>query len=129
MWPGSIRGLQPAAAAQRWLDLGPSLVAVTLGPDGVVSAGRGAGAVRRPAVPVAVVDTVGAGDAFMSALIAGLAGRRLLGAAHRDRLAVLGNDGLSDVLAQAVLAAALTCARAGADPPTADELTATGRLR
>ena len=119
-------GLQAAAAAERWLDLGPSLVAVTLGPDGVVAAGRGAGAVRRPAVPVAVVDTVGAGDAFMSALIAGLARRRLLGASHRSRLAALATDELSEVLADAALAAALTCARAGADPPTADELTQAG---
>jgi fructokinase len=113
---------EPAAVAQRWLGLGPSLVAITLGPDGVIAVGSAAGPVQRPAVPVTVVDTVGAGDAFMAALVAGLGERGLLGRARSDRLAALDGAELAAVLDGAALAAALTCARLGADPPTGDEL-------
>ena len=115
-------GVATAEVAQRWLALGPALVAVTLGSDGVVAAGRAAGVVRRPAVEMTVVDTVGAGDAFMSALIAGLSGRGLLGADRRDRLAATDASTLTAVLDEAALAAALTCARPGADPPSRAEL-------
>jgi fructokinase len=112
----------PAAVADRWLGLGPSLVAITLGPDGVVAVGSAAGPVQRPAVPVTVVDTVGAGDAFMAALVAGLGERQLLGRAQSGRLAALDGAELAAVLDGAALAAALTCSRPGADPPTGDEL-------
>jgi fructokinase len=112
----------PAAVAERWLGLGPSLVAITLGPGGVVVVGSAAGSVQRPAVPVTVVDTVGAGDAFMAALVAGLGERHLLGRAQSGRLAALEGAELAAVLDGAALAAALTCARLGADPPTGDEL-------
>ena len=112
----------PASVAQRWLELGPAWVVVTLGPDGVVAAAAGAGLVQRPAAAVSVVDTVGAGDAFMAALIAGLASRALLGRAGRDHLSGADRATMEALLDQAALAAALTCARAGADPPTAEEL-------
>jgi fructokinase len=112
----------PAVVAMRWLGLGPSLVAITLGPDGVIAVGSAAGPMERPAVPVTVVDTVGAGDAFMAALVAGLGERGLLGRAQSGRLATLGRAELEAVLDGAALAAALTCARLGADPPTSDEL-------
>jgi fructokinase len=112
----------PDAVAQRWLAAGPALVVVTLGPEGSLAAGSAAGTVRRPAVPISVVDTVGAGDAFMAALIAGLARRDLLSDPDRGDLAALGAGTLADVLDSAALAAALTCARPGADPPTVEEL-------
>jgi fructokinase len=112
----------PASVAQHWLELGPACVVVTLGPDGVVAAGAEAGLVQRQAAAVSVVDTVGAGDAFMAALIAGLASRALLGRAGRDQLSGADRATMEALLDQAALAAALTCARAGADPPTADEL-------
>ena len=110
------------AVAARWLGLGPSLVVVTLGPDGVLAVGSATGVLRRPSVPVAVVDTVGAGDAFMAALIAGLGERSLLGRAQAGRLAALDGAELAALLDDASLAAALTCARPGADPPTRDQL-------
>ncbi|HEY6597423.1 MAG TPA: PfkB family carbohydrate kinase [Asanoa sp.] len=72
--------------AEAWLAKGPSLVAVTLGPAGVIVAARQAGVLRRPGRNVAVVDTVGAGDAFMSALLAGLHRLDLLGADRRGDL-------------------------------------------
>jgi len=112
----------PPTVAAKWLGLGPSLVAITLGPEGVLAAGAASGLVRRPAVPVTVADTVGAGDAFMAALIAGLGQRGLLGRAQTDRLAALAGGELATVLDDAALAAALTCSRPGADPPSAEEL-------
>jgi fructokinase len=54
----------------------------------------------------------------MSALIAGLDRRGLLGS---TRLAGV-EDHLEDVLATATRAAAITCTRPGADPPTLAEL-------
>ena len=108
--------------AQAWLALGPALVAITCGADGVVAVAAGAGLLRRPARPITVVDTVGAGDAFTSALLAGLYRRGLLGAERRAALAAIGEATLTEVLDEAVLAAAITCTRPGADPPVLAEL-------
>jgi len=103
---------------ERWLALGPVLVLVTRG-----AAGAGGWTATRsaeePARPVAVVDTVGAGDSFMSAALCALA--RL--APGRAALADLDRGGLGEVLRHAVTAAAITVSRAGANPPSAQELT------
>lgn len=119
-----LPGQTPEAVARAWLGQGPALVAVTLGADGVVAATRAAGVVHRPARRVTVVDTVGAGDAFTSALLAGLHRRGLLGAAHRDALRDVDAGTLAGLLEEATLAAAVTCTRQGAQPPTAEELRA-----
>lgn len=74
-----------------------------------------------PAPPCLVVDTVGAGDAYMAGLLVALAERRAL-----DRAALRGL-GPGDWLAAmrfASVAAALTCERAGADPPRRAEVEA-----
>jgi fructokinase len=119
-----LPGQTPIEVVEAWLALGPRIVAVTLGRSGVVAAGRRTGVVRRPGRPVTVVDTVGAGDAFMSTLLAGLYRRDLLGVEQRVRLREVDADTLSEILDEAVLASAITCTRRGADPPTADELLA-----
>jgi fructokinase len=117
-------GADPKSVLEDWLQRGPALVAVTLGGDGVI-AGTSAGVrSRRPSVPVTVVDTVGAGDTFSAALLAGLHRRQRLGAAARPTLRALDADTLAAVLDEAVLAAAITCSRRGADPPTIDDLLA-----
>lgn len=54
--------------AQRFLDNGARLVVVTLGPTGAVMVSR-EGVLPIPALPVDVVDTTGAGDAFMSGIL------------------------------------------------------------
>lgn len=109
--------------AASWLATGPSLVAITRGADGVLAAASAVGRlVRLPGLPVEVVDTVGAGDSFMSALIAGLYRRNALGAAERQTLRQLPEAILIEVLDEALRASAMTCTREGADPPTADEL-------
>jgi fructokinase len=73
-------------------------------------------------VPVTVIDTVGAGDTFSAALLAGLHRRGLLGAAARPALRAVDAETLDALLDEAALAAAITCSRRGADPPTADDL-------
>jgi fructokinase len=73
--------------------------------------------VRVPALRVQVVDTVGAGDAFMAGLIDALWSSNLLGAEQRPQLARISIDALTSVVQTAVLSSALTVARAGADLP------------
>jgi len=105
---------------ERILELGPRLVAITTGTLGAVALSR-EGQTRVPAVPVRVVDTVGAGDSFGAALIAALAGQ--------DALAQGSTRPLDDLLLEeavvyAVTAAALTCTRRGAVPPSRTEVDA-----
>jgi fructokinase len=68
-------------------------------------------------VPVEVVDTVGAGDAFMSGLIDALWARGLLGSTRREDLRCIGSEELRAVLEVGALCAALTVGRAGAELP------------
>lgn len=107
--------------AKRWLSIGPALVTVTLGAYGAYALTR-ACEVQVPGFPVNVVDTVGAGDAFTAGLLDGLRRARLFGGAGRDALYNLNTGTLRRLLAEAVLVASLTCARAGADPPTRGEV-------
>jgi fructokinase len=72
-------------------------------------------------VSTVVVDTIGAGDSAHAALLARLRAHRAL---DRARLADLDSDAWRDVLGFAAMAAARTCARPGAEPPTAAELSA-----
>jgi fructokinase len=94
------------------LGLGAELAVITKGSSGSLLA-TASTRVSVPAMRSAVVDTIGAGDSYMSALILGLLTR--------------GTDGLvPSVLEQlgrtAAAAAAITVSRAGASPPTRGEL-------
>jgi fructokinase len=115
-----MRWIDPNRSAEQiartWLSLGPSIVAVTMGDQGAFAM-CAAGTVRVPALRVNVVDTVGAGDAFMTGLIDALWSLGLLGAARRPQLARIDVDALTAVLQTAALSSALTVARAGADLP------------
>lgn len=106
----------PEQIATAWQALGPSIVAVTMGGRGAFAVSA-AGVARVAARPVQVVDTVGAGDAFMTGLIDALWSLELLGAERRRALARIDVTALESVLAEAALASALTVARAGADLP------------
>ena len=117
-------GFTPDEILEDWLGRGPALVAITLGGDGV-TAGTSTGLrTRRPGVPVTVIDTVGAGDTISAALLAGLHRRRLLGASARPALHRITHTTLDALLDEAMLAAAITCSRRGADPPTFEDLEA-----
>jgi fructokinase len=121
-----LPGRPPEQVAESWLATGPSLVVITLGPAGLVAATRQTGVLRRPGRAVEVADTVGAGDACMAALLAGLYRRDLLGAGRRPALRALDEATVTVLADEAVLAAAITCTRPGADPPTAAELRVPG---
>lgn len=115
--------VDPMTTARRWVakadaDQGPSLVVLTHGPAGATALTRDR---EVSAVPpaVVVVDTIGAGDAAMGALLAGLHARGALGAGPPP---LLGETDLADLMRYVCTAAALTCTRQGADPPTAAEL-------
>jgi len=109
-------GQPPELIARAWLALGPAIVAVTMAERGAAAICR-AGETRVRAASVQVVDTVGAGDAFMVGMIDALWSKGLLGAACRDDLHRIGLSALTDVLRQATLLSALTVTRAGADLP------------
>jgi fructokinase len=112
---------QPAEQlARHWLQQGVRLVVVTRGAGGAVAWHAG-GCVEVAAVAAEVVDTVGAGDSFQAALLAWLHGHGRLSIAG---VAALGREQLGDALAFAARAAALTCARRGADLPRRAELVA-----
>ncbi|MFF6916995.1 PfkB family carbohydrate kinase [Streptomyces sp. NPDC012466] len=103
---------------QEWLAAGPAAVVITRGGDGL-TAFTADGEYTVPGERVAVVDTIGAGDTVNAALLHGLAVRDAL---SRRAAAALGPDGWTELLGFAARAAAVTCSRAGAEPPYAHEL-------
>ncbi len=109
-------GHPPERTARSWLASGPAIVVVTMGALGSLAFCR-AGETRVAARPVQVVDTVGAGDAFMVGLLDALWQLDLLGADRRAALRRIGLDALTAALDAASLSSALTVARAGADLP------------
>jgi len=106
----------PEQIARAWQSLGPAVVAVTMGERGAFATCR-AGTVVVEARPVQVVDTVGAGDAFMTGLIDALWSLDLLGASRRAALAGISTDTLEGVLRAASQVSAVVVGRAGADLP------------
>lgn len=64
--------LAPGHAAEQLRALGPRIVVITLGAEGALAATEH-GVLQVPAPPTRVVDTTGAGDAFVGALCARLA--------------------------------------------------------
>jgi fructokinase len=111
--------LQTDQVAAHWGRLGPALVVVTDGADGASAYRRAGPPLRRPGRRVDVVDTIGAGDAFTAGLVTGLVRRRL----HRNgRIGSIAEGTLADILDEAILVSAITCERAGADPPRLAEL-------
>ncbi len=111
-------GVPPAELASRWRAAGVAAVVLTRGGEGA-RAYLADGVLDVAPVPATVVDTVGAGDSFQAALLAALAER---GALSPAALRQLGADAWAAVLVFAARAAALTCARRGADLPRRAEL-------
>ncbi|NEB75849.1 carbohydrate kinase [Streptomyces sp. SID14478] len=104
---------------REWLSAGPSAVVITRGGEGLTVFTQDGGEHSVPGERVDVVDTIGAGDTVNAALLHGLS--------HQDALsptaiASLGGDGWARLLRFAARAAAITCSRAGAEPPYASEV-------
>jgi fructokinase len=113
-----LPGMGAEEVAARLLGLGAELVVVTLGAVGAIAMTPRAAA-RVPAQRIDVVDTIGAGDAFGAGLLVALEQRRAL---VERSLAALADSDLEEVLRFASAAAALTCARSGAETPTLSEV-------
>jgi fructokinase len=111
-------GLAPQDFARERLAAGASLVVVTRGPGGAVAFAQ-SGVTEVAGLSVAVRDTIGAGDAFTAGLLAGV---QEAGVRTQDDLARATDKGMAQALALANTVAALTCTRAGADPPRREEL-------
>ncbi|MEV7803268.1 carbohydrate kinase [Microbispora sp. NPDC088329] len=105
-----------ADVARRWAGLGPELVVVTQGGDGAAAVLRDettdGEVITCPAPAVEVVDTVGAGDTFTAAYLDALDG------------APINGERVAEALRRGCAAAAIVCTRAGAVPPTREEVKA-----
>jgi fructokinase len=106
-------GVHHDELARQLLERGVRLVVITRGSEGASGWTRNSLALSL-ARPVEVVDTVGAGDSYQSALLAGLAE---MGCTDPDALDALSPDALARLLEFAGQAAALTCGKRGADLP------------
>jgi fructokinase len=110
-------GVPPSVAAGALLDAGSRLVLVTDGPRPAL-AFLPDSVLAEEAPSVTVVDTIGAGDAFGGGFL-GWWTAHGLGQADLHRA-----DLVRQALKAAQAAAALTCTRPGADPPTLAEMKA-----
>jgi fructokinase len=116
-----IEHLAPGTTWKEWVqDHGAGrLIVITRGGEGaVVIRDRHIVAQVSPA-PVTVVDTVGAGDTFMSWLLAALANDDAVASGD---FAAVDDSVLEQAARVAVHAAAITCTRRGCDPPRRDEV-------
>ncbi len=111
-------GQSPEQFAAELLARGPAMVALTRGGEGALLL-RPDGRWAVPPFRVEVVDTVGAGDSFSAGLLAALAER---GVTSRDALLALSAGELEATLEFATAVSALTCSRAGANPPRRAEV-------
>jgi len=113
--------LSTADVARHWIGLGAGLAVITDGDAGSLGVTAHA-TVEIPAVSTTVVDTVGAGDTFMGALLDGIL--NLPGGVEELRASVRALDGetLPTLLHRAARAAAITVGREGMDPPTLEDL-------
>ena len=110
------------AVCARWVESGPGLVVLTRGPRGLAAWRPGRDMVEVPGRPVAVADTVGAGDTVSAALLVGLGDLGALGTG--GDIATLSDTDIAMILDRAAAAAAITCSREGAQPPTRAEVDA-----
>lgn len=113
---------------RHWGRLGATVTLATRGSAGVSLHVAATGTVELlPVLPVEVVDTVGAGDSFMSGLVSGLldsghlAGRTDIATAQQ-RLRAASPAELAPAVERAQRCSRITVSRAGANPPTRAEL-------
>lgn len=102
----------PDGLLREWRGLGPKLIVVTRGPMGAIALFEG-GEAQAEAPVVRVRDTIGAGDAFMAALLAQMRREGALG----PEIGGFEAPRVAAWLSFAARAAALCCMREGCDPP------------
>jgi fructokinase len=116
-WLYPDRGIENSLAV--WAKSGPRFCVATLGERGALAM-LGKERVEVPVPRVEVVDTVGAGDSFMSALLSAMDRDQALGAGTPTP----SRSELERWLRFAAAASAITCTRKGSDPPTRKEVEA-----
>ena len=105
----------PEDALRRWLSPSTAVV-LTRGAEGCqLWTDDDIAASYRSSEPVQIVDTVGAGDTFQAALIAGFMGRG-------GTVAELTQSEATELLRYSATSALLNCSRGGCQPPTGDEI-------
>ena len=109
-------GTPPSESAARWAGMGPKFVVMTKGGAGAEAHFRGERIVQ-PAPDIKIVDTVGAGDSFMSGLLAAMSEDGALGTPRDPSEAEVARW-----LVFAVACSAITCTRHGAQPPIRAEV-------
>ncbi len=107
-------GLLPEQVLAEVATYGPRIVVITRGGAGAIALGPG-GIAEVAALTVDVVDTIGAGDAYMASLIA---------SALDDPQLFESAPALQRALRRAAVTAGITVSRAGANPPTRAEVDA-----
>jgi fructokinase len=112
-----------AAAGERLLDLGPTLIIITLGPHGAMFRTRTAIGLA-PGFSVSTVDATGCGDAFIAGLLWQLVRDRPGSSGPADSQAIATAELLPEILRYANAVGALTATRQGVIPalPTAAEV-------
>jgi fructokinase len=108
-----------------WHSLGPDIVVITRGAEGVFASTR-AHRITLPTRATRVVDTIGAGDSFMAGMLHALAEGGFLGGEARSARVALSEEQLTRVISSGLTCAAVTVSRAGANPPTLSELAKVG---
>ena len=111
-------GMDPEAIAKSWLNRHPAAIILTQAEAGsTVFTERFEASAS--AEPVQVVDTVGAGDTFTAGVLATMIEA---GVTSRPALDACDRDTWISAIDLGARAAAITCSRRGANPPTRAEL-------
>jgi fructokinase len=111
----------PDATATVWAESG-HCVLMTRGSDGATLFTPAGDKIDAAAPAIDLVDTVGAGDSFLGATLFGLERRGALGPNASGLLAAVTREDWQEILTLAATVGAITCSRAGCNPPTLAEL-------
>lgn len=106
--------------AKYWLSLGVKAVIVTKAEQGASLFVQNDLALNFPAEKVQLVDTIGAGDTFTAALLTQLIENNLI--SKNGLSSDISIDTWSNLIKNSLIAATITCSRAGANPPTRSEV-------
>lgn len=112
---------RPEAVAYDWLALGASIVVVTASKRGWRAYSH-SGTIGQAHGARTVVDTIGAGDAFTAAIIAGIERHGLMSVDKRKKLRKIDQFELEDIVALGSRAATLAVGKSGAEPPRREQL-------
>ena len=119
------KGRSIATLSKEWFNISKKLqlIVFTQGADGITAFTRDGQELHVPAVSVKVVDTIGAGDTVSAVICEMITKHSLAKICDRDNKSIGSNQiFLEYVLTRAAQAAAVCCSRAGAQPPTLNEL-------